>query len=323
MGLLDGRIALITGAGRGIGREHALAFARAGAAVVVNDTGTEPDGTGRDTGVAASVAAEITAQGGRAVASTDSVADPDGARRIVDTAVSAFGDLHVVVNNAAILRNAPLLEMSDDDFSAVLDVHLAGTFHVTRAAGRYWRDRAAAGAAQDRSVINTSSGSGLFTPLPTQANYAAAKAGIAALTSVAALELRRHGVRVNCYAPSAHRTRLTQGVPGMDRPRGAGGRDPYDPAASSPLLVWLAAADCPLTGQVLRVRDRSIGVAATWRVQDEVAREEPWTPEDLGAALARLDLPDPEADLMRALGTLDDSDAARAAFRARLDGTAG
>ncbi|WP_067963063.1 SDR family NAD(P)-dependent oxidoreductase [Nocardiopsis trehalosi] len=320
MGHLDGRIAVVTGAGNGIGREHARYFAAEGASVVVNDPGVAPDGSGGDPGVAARVVAEITAAGGTAVASTDSVADHEGARRVVATAVEAFGDLHAVVANAGILRNAPFLDMTPADLDAVLGVHLTGTFAVAQAAGRYWRGRHAAGDAADRSIVTTASGSGLFTPLPTQANYASAKAGVAALTTVAALELRRYGVRVNCYAPSAHRTRLTRDVPGMAAGPRADGHDPFDPRASSALVAYLASADCPLTGQVFQVHDRTVRVAQGWSVRGEVAADRPWTVDTLAEALAATDLEDPEAPLLRAMGALDDPDRARAAVRALLGG---
>lgn len=323
MGNLDGRIAIITGAGNGIGREHAHAFAREGASVVVNDPGVEPDGSGGDIGVAESVVKEITRFGGTAVASTDSVAHSEGAQRVIETAVRAFGDLHVLVNNAAILRNAPFLEMTEDDFTAVLDVHLKGTFAMTQQAGRHWRAQAESGAKADRSIINTSSGSGLFNPLPTQANYAAAKAGVAAISTVAALELRRYGVRVNCFAPSAHRTRLTVDVPGVPMDTAPGRTGPNDPGNSSALVGYLATADCPVSGQVFRVYDRAIGIAQGWSISEEVRGEEEWTVGGVGRALAAIAWEAPEEPLMRALGMLDDPEKAHAALRAFIDGSAG
>ncbi|GAA1090529.1 SDR family NAD(P)-dependent oxidoreductase [Nocardiopsis composta] len=318
MGSLDGRIAVITGAGNGIGREHALLFAREGAAVVVNDPGTAPDGSGSDASVAEAVARTIREAGGRAVASTDSVADPAGARRIVDTAVEAFGDLHAVVNNAGNLRNAPLVDMEDEDFDAVLGVHLKGTFSVTRAAARYWSARTAAGDRRDRSIVNTASGSGTFTPLPTQANYAAAKAGVAALTTVASLELRAYGVRVNAVAPSAHRTRLTRNVPGVSPGTGEGA-DPYAPDRSSPLTAHLSSAACTITGQLFQVHDRTVAVGRGWSLGERIRGDRPWTPEALGAALAELDLTDPADPLLAALDRLDDPERARALFRRALE----
>ena len=212
MGSLDGRVALITGAGRGIGREEALFFAAEGARVVVNDPGVAPDGTGGDAGVAEAVVAEIRAAGGEAVANTDDVADWEGARRMVAAAVTAFGDLHAVVNNAGNQRRRALVMMTEEEFDAVVGVHLKGTFAVSRWAARYWRDR---GDRADRAIVNTVSHSGLSNPGPTQSNYAAAKAGVAAMTTVHAIELARLGVRVNCVSPSMARTRLTAELPGM------------------------------------------------------------------------------------------------------------
>ncbi|MFB9877278.1 SDR family NAD(P)-dependent oxidoreductase [Planobispora siamensis] len=301
MGSLDGRVVLITGAGRGIGREEALFFAAEGAEVVVNDPGVAVDGTGGDAGVAAEVVEEITARGGRAVASTDSVADWDGARRMVETALRAFGDLHVVVNNATIERNAGLADLSEEDFDEVLAVKLKGTFAVTRWAARYWRDRFRAGVRADRAVVNTSSGSGLLNPLPAQASYAAGNAGIAALTVVAALELGRHGVRVNCVSPSMARTRLTLGVPGMSREPSATGFDPLHPAAVAPVAAYLASPACPFTGQVLSVRGGTVAVNHGWSLGGRIHKDGLWSVEELAEKVKELPVDDPFDELARAL----------------------
>ncbi|SMC89065.1 SDR family NAD(P)-dependent oxidoreductase [Kibdelosporangium aridum] len=250
MGALAGRVVLITGAGRGIGRAEALFFAAEGAKVVVNDPGVEPDGTGGDAAVAAAVADEIVARGGEAVANTDSVSDWDGAQRMVQTAIDTFGDLHVVVNNATIKADRAMTTMTESQFDDVVAVKLKGTFAVSRWAARYWQAQHAAGIRVDRAIVNTSSGSGLVNPLPGQANYAAANAGVAAMTISNALELARHGVRVNCISPSMARTRLTLEVPGVNA----------DPQAIAPVAAYLATEDCPLTGQVL-------GVSAVPRAQ--------------------------------------------------------
>ncbi|RBQ17150.1 short-chain dehydrogenase [Spongiactinospora rosea] len=301
MGSLDGRVVLITGAGRGIGREEALYFAGEGAKVVVNDPGVAIDGSGGDTGVAAAVVEEITARGGQAVANTDSVTDWEGARRMVETAVDTFGDLHVLINNATIERNRGMADLSEEDFDVVVAVKLKGTFAVTRWAARYWRERHAAGERVDRAVINTSSGSGLLNPLPAQSSYAAGNAGVAAMTTVGALELGRYGVRVNCISPSMARTRLTLEVPGMSE-KPADGFDPLSPAASAPVAAYLASAGCPLTGQVLSVRAGSVAVNHPWSRGDRVHKDGLWTVEELAEAMKGVSVDDPFDKLAQALG---------------------
>lgn len=283
MGALDGRVALITGAGNGIGREHALLFAREGARVVVNDLGGSTDGRGADGSAAQTVADEIVAAGGEAVASTTSVTDDGGAEAMVQQAVDAFGDLHVVVNNAGILRDRMLVSMTEEDFDAVVAVHLKGTFNVTRHAARYWRDQAKAGASEPRSIVNTASGAGLHGN-PGQTNYAAAKAGIAAMTIVNALELKRYGVRANCIAPLA-RTRLTLQTPGIDETMAG---TAFDPENVSPLVAALARADCPFTGQVFSVVGGSVGIYAGWSIDAEVETDGAWAVADLVAAMDAL-----------------------------------
>ena len=232
MGALDGRIAIITGAGRGIGREHALLFASEGAKVVVNDLGGALDGSGEEGTPAEQVAAEIVAMGGEAVANHDNVADWDGAKNLIDTAVEAFGDLHVLVNNAGNLRDRVLVNMSEDDWDAVIHVHLKGHFSPLHHAANYWREQAKAGKDVKASIINTSSTSGLLGN-PGQGNYGAAKAGIAALTVIAAMELERYGIRVNALAPNA-RTRMTESAPGLvdivQAPEDVATFDQWDPA---------------------------------------------------------------------------------------------
>ncbi|QYC41645.1 Putative short-chain type dehydrogenase/reductase [Nonomuraea coxensis DSM 45129] len=301
MGSLDGRVVLITGAGRGIGREEALFFAAEGAKVVVNDPGVAIDGTGSDAGVAAEVAEEITARGGQAVADTGSVTDWDGARRMVETALESFGDLHVVVNNAAIERNRGLADLPEEDFDEVVAVKLKGTFAVTHWAARHWRDRHQAGVHADRAVVNTSSGSGLFNPLPGQVSYAAGNAGVAALTTVAALELGRHGVRVNCVSPSMARTRLTLAVPGMSQEPPAGRFDPLHPAAVAPVAAYLAGATCPLTGQVLSVRGGTVAVSHGWSPGGHIHKDGLWSVEELAEKMKGLPRDDPFDKLAQAL----------------------
>jgi len=256
MGALEGRVAIITGAGRGIGREHALLFAAEGAKVVVNDLGGAVDGSGDDRTSAEQVVDELRAMGAEAVASGDDVASTEGARRLIATAVDTFGDLHVLVNNAGILRDRMLVNMSEEDWDSVIHVHLKGHFLPTRWAAAFWRERTKDGRAVSASVVNTSSTSGLLGN-PGQTNYGAAKAGIAAFTVIAAQELARYGVRVNAIAPAA-RTRLTEQTPGLGDlvkpPEDASKFDQWDPANISPMIAYLATADCPFTGETFFVQ---------------------------------------------------------------------
>jgi NAD(P)-dependent dehydrogenase (short-subunit alcohol dehydrogenase family) len=281
--MLQDRVAIITGAGRGIGREHALLFASLGAKVVVNDLGGAIDGSGSDISAAQSVVDEITAAGGQAVANTDSVSSFAGAKAMVDQAVSAFGDLHVVVNNAGILRDRMLVSMSEEEFDSVIAVHLKGTFSVTRHAADYWREQAKTGTVSDRAVVNTSSGAGLHGNVG-QTNYSAAKAGIAAMTVVNAKELTKYGVRANCIAPVA-RTRLTLQTPGMGEPMQ---NHLFDPGHVSPLVAVLAAETCPFNGQVFSVYGGSVGIYAGWSIAESVETEDRWTPDTLAAAMDKL-----------------------------------
>jgi len=244
MGTLDGRVVIVTGAGRGIGREHALCFAGEGAKVVVNDLGGDIDGTGADRAPAQLVVDEIKEMGAEAVANTDSVADWEGAQRLINTAIETFGDLHGLVNNAGILRDRVLVNMAEDEWDAIAAVHLKGHFCPTRFASAYWREQSKAGNEVNAAVVNTSSGAGLLGNFG-QANYAAAKAGIASFSMVAALELQRYGVRVNAIAPRA-RTRMTEEVLGSLV-------EYVDPAAVSPVVAWLVHEDCPVSGHVYSV----------------------------------------------------------------------
>ena len=288
MGHLDGRVAVITGAGRGIGREHALLFAREGAMVVVNDRGGAGDGSGSDAGPAQQVVDEITAAGGKAVANTDDVASWDGAAALVEQAVGEFGDLHVLVNNAGILRDAFLAGMDEKQWDDVIAVHLKGHAAPLHHAAAYWKAQTKAGVAVDGSVVNTSSASGTFMPNAGQANYGAAKAGIAALTLVAADELERVGVRVNAIAPIA-RTRLTLATPGMGALFAAevpeGEFDAFDPSNISPLVAWLASSDCALTGKVFAVQGGGISELAGWHDIRTIESEGPWTIDDIRTRL--------------------------------------
>ncbi|MBE9375904.1 SDR family NAD(P)-dependent oxidoreductase [Saccharopolyspora sp. HNM0983] len=289
MGSLRGRVAIITGAGRGIGREHALLFAGEGASVVVNDVGGGNDGTGSDSGPAQDVADEITAAGGTAVADGSDVADWRGAGALVDRAVAEFGRLDVLVNNAGILRDAFIAGMDEEQWDSVLGVHLKGHFAMLRHAAGHWKQRSKQGEDVRAAVINTASASGTFLPNPGQANYGAAKAGIAALTQVAAAELDRYGVRVNAIAPIA-RTRLTLATPGMgalfDEEPDEGEFDAFSPANIAPLVAHLAAEDCPFTGRVFSVQGGAIAELAGWHDVRTAQVDGPWTVRDVERELA-------------------------------------
>ncbi|GAD85250.1 SDR family oxidoreductase [Nocardia asteroides] len=288
MGKLDGRVAVITGAGRGIGREHALLFAREGAQVVVNDLGGANDGTGTDAGPAQQVVDEITAAGGVAVANTDDIATWAGAKALIDQAVGEYGTLDIVVNNAGILRDAFIAGMDESQWDAVIAVHLKGHAATLHHAAAYWKAQAKAGTPVAASVINTASASGTFMPNAGQGNYGAAKAGIAALTLVAADELERYGVRVNAIAPIA-RTRLTLATPGMGALFAAevpeGEFDAFAPANISPLVAHLAEAGCPLTGKVFAVQGGAIVELAGWHDVRTVETDGPWTIDEVAARL--------------------------------------
>jgi NAD(P)-dependent dehydrogenase (short-subunit alcohol dehydrogenase family) len=294
MGALDGRVAVITGAGRGIGREHALLFAAEGASVVVNDLVDEqhsgsPEGEGADTGPAQEVVNEITAAGGSAVANTDSVATWAGAKALVEQAVAEFGKLDVVVNNAGILRDAYLAGLEESQWDSVIAVHLKGHAAVLHHAAAYWKAQSKAGNQPSGAVINTCSASGVTLPNAGQANYGAAKAGIAALTLVAAEELERYGVRVNAIAPIA-RTRLTLATPGMGaifaQEVEEGEFDMFSPANIAPLVAYLATEKCPHTGQVFAVQGGSIQKLQGWTVSASTESGDPWTIDDVDGRLA-------------------------------------
>ena len=281
MGILEGRVAVITGAGNGIGRQHALLFASEGAKVVVNDLGGNPDGTGADASPAQKVVDEIVGAGGEAVANHDNVADFAGAGRLIAQAVDTYGQLDVLVNNAGILRDDFFHRMSEEDWDSVLLVHLKGHFSPLRHATDHWRARSKAGDTVNAAVINTASASGLYLPNPGQANYGAAKAAIAAMTLVTAAELGRLGVRVNAIAPAA-RTRLTEDVPGMvgelmKKPDDPDAFDAFDPAHISPLVAYLASDACDLTGKLFAVQGGAISEMHGWTVDEPVTTDGAWT----------------------------------------------
>jgi NAD(P)-dependent dehydrogenase (short-subunit alcohol dehydrogenase family) len=292
-GICDGRVAIVTGAGRGIGRGHALELARQGARVIVNDVGAAVDGEGSDTGPAQAVVDEIVAAGGEAAANTDDVADWAGAQRLVQQAIDSFGRLDVLVNNAGILRDRMIINMTEAEWDAVIRVHLKGTFAPLHHASVHWRERAKAGETVEGRVINTSSTSGLFAN-PGQGNYGAAKSGIASLTLIAAKELGRYGVTANAVAPGA-RTRMTEnlrprGAPGGARPTPSEGEwDPRSAENIAPLVTWLASEQsAKVTGQVFLVGGGRINVARNWERGPGFDKGARWDPAELGEIVPEL-----------------------------------
>ncbi|MEL7156285.1 MAG: SDR family oxidoreductase [Actinomycetota bacterium] len=260
-GLCEGRVAIVTGAGRGIGREHALMLASEGAKVVVNDLGGEVDGTGGDLSPAQQVVEEIKGMGAEAIANGDDVSSWEGAQRMVNMAVETFGGLDAVVNNAGILRDRMLSNMTEAEWDAVIQVHLKGTFAPARWAAAYWRERAKAGETNDGRIINTSSVSGIYGN-PGQTNYGAAKAGIAAFTIIAAQELHRYGVTVNAIAPGAL-TRMTENL-GMGQASDEE-KEQMSPRWIAPICTWLVSKEsAPVTGRVFEASGRVLGVANMW-----------------------------------------------------------
>ncbi|MGH3520895.1 MAG: SDR family oxidoreductase [Haloechinothrix sp.] len=286
-GIVAGRVVVVTGAGRGIGRCHALAFAHEGAKVVVNDIGVSLDGQGNSTGPAAEVVAEIEALGGEAVANTDDIAEWSGAQNLIDTAVAAFGGLDVLINNAGFLRDRMLVNLSEEEWDAVIRVHLKGHFGPMRHAAAYWRAQSKAGRQPEARVINTSSGAGLLGSVG-QGNYSAAKAGIASLTVVAAAEFARYGITVNAIAPAA-RTRMTEQAFAEDMAAPDGGFDAMAPENVSPLVVWLGSTESAgVTGRVFEVDGGRVSLAQGWRhgpVRDKGSR---WEPAELGPVVKEL-----------------------------------
>jgi NAD(P)-dependent dehydrogenase (short-subunit alcohol dehydrogenase family) len=285
-GICDGRVAIVTGAARGLGRAHALELARQGAAVVVNDVGAELDGTGGSSGPAAEVVAEVEALGGRAVVNGDDVSDWAGARRLVETAIDAFGGLDVVVNNAGVVRDRMFVSSEESEWDIVLAVHLKGHAAVARHAAAWWRDRSKAGSPVDARIVNTSSGAGLLGSIG-QSAYASAKAGIAALTLVQAAELGRYGVTSNALAPSA-RTRMTEGpfAEMMKRPDDPDTFDAMAPENVSPLVAWLASpASAHVTGRMFEVEGGKVSIAEGWHHGPIIDNGARWDPRDLGKAV--------------------------------------
>ena len=286
-GLCAGRVVIVTGAGGGLGRAHALAFAAEGAKVVVNDIGTSREGEGTSAAPAQQVVDEIIAAGGEAVANRDDVADWDGAAALIATAVDTFGGLDVLVNNAGFLRDRMLFGMSVEEWDAVVRVHMRGHFCTLRHAAGYWRERSKAGDAVDARIINTSSGAGLMGSVG-QGNYSAAKAGIVGLTLVAAAELGRYGVTVNAIAPAA-RTRMTEvAMPDM-MAKPDEGFDAMAPDNVSPLVVWLGSSESrEVTGRVFEVEGGIVSVADGWQHGPRVDKGARWAPAELGPVVRDL-----------------------------------
>jgi NAD(P)-dependent dehydrogenase (short-subunit alcohol dehydrogenase family) len=260
--LCEGRIAIVTGAGRGIGREHALMLAAHGAKVVVNDLGAAMDGTGGDVTPAQQVVDEIVAAGGEAVVNGDDVSSWEGAEALVKTAIATFGDLHVLVNNAGILRDRMLVNMTEAEWDAVIKVHLKGTFAPARHAAGYWRDQSKAGKPVDARIINTTSVSGIYGN-PGQSNYGAAKAGIAAFTTITSLELARYGVTVNAVGPNAL-TRMTENLSSKVA-ADEEAKEQMSPRWIAPIVTWLASTESAgVTGRVFEAAGDVLAVAEGW-----------------------------------------------------------
>ncbi|HEU5302464.1 MAG TPA: SDR family NAD(P)-dependent oxidoreductase [Acidimicrobiia bacterium] len=289
-GALEGRRVLVTGAGRGMGREHARLFAAEGARVVVNDTGVERDGTGHDPSVVGAIAAELTDAGAEVLASDDDVATMAGAEAAVATAVDAWGGLDVVVNNAGILRDRMFVNMTEDEWDAVIRGHLKSTFCTTRVAAGRWRDRTKAGDEVHAAVVNVSSTSGLMGAVG-QSNYGAAKAGIAAMTVILAEELGRYGVRCNAIVPVA-RTRMTEEVAGIAdvvrAPDDPAEFDVFHPAHVAPVVAWLATEACPVTGRVLYVRGGEVRLVEGWHYVQSWEHGGPTSIAEVDAALGAM-----------------------------------
>ena len=288
---LEGKVAIVTGAGRGLGRAHALLLAAEGARVVVNDPGAGVDGRGGDGGdLARGVVEEIESLGGAAVASDLDVAGWDGAARLVAVATEAFGGLDVLVNNAGILRDRALVNLDEDDFDAVVRVNLKGHVAPTRQAAAYWRERAKASGPVRAAVVNTVSTSGLVGN-PGQSHYGAAKAAVAAFTIIAAQELARYGVRVNAISPAA-RSRMTDTVPGLAQmfapPEDPGVFDPWDPANMSPFVAYLVSDRCEATGKVFSVQGGRIQLFEPWALGGTAEKNGRWTIEELAGAVPPL-----------------------------------
>ena len=289
-GMCEGRVAIVTGAGRGIGREYALMLAEQGAKVIVNDLGATRDGTGSDSSPAQQVVDEIKAMGGEAAVNGADVSDFAAAKEMIDQAVETFGGLDVVVNNAGILRDRMLTNMTEDEWDLVVKVHLKGTFAPARHAAAYWREQSKAGTPVKESIIHTSSTSGLLGN-PGQANYGAAKSGIATFSQICAMELSRYGVRSNAIAPAA-RTRLTEQTPGLSEvvkvPENASTFDVWAPGNVSPFVGYLATEGCEITGETYLVQGGVVQRFAPWTLSEKIDKGDRWTVAELAGEVGKL-----------------------------------
>ena len=286
MGICDGRVAIITGAGRGLGRAHALAFAAEGAKVIVNDVGASLTGEGHDVSPASEVVATIKAMGGEAVINDDDVSDWDGAGRMVQQAIDTFGRLDTLVCNAGIVRDRMIVNMSVDEWDAVMKVHLRRMFCPLRHAVDYWRAMSKAGTPVEARIITTSSGAGLFGSV-SQANYSAAKAGIASFTIVSAAELDRYGIKINGIAPSA-RSRMTQDAFAEMMKKPDSGFDAMDPANVSPVVVWLGSSACEISGRMFETSGGELSVADGWQHGQVFNKGTRYEAAEVGAVIADL-----------------------------------
>ena len=288
MAALEGRVAVITGAAGGLGREYARLFAAEGARLVLNDIGAARDGSGNDPSVVADLVADITATGADAVGNAEDITTMQGAERVLEQALDTYGEVHALVNSGGLLRDRMFVNMSEEEWDAVIRGHLRAHFCPSRILSAHWRDRSKAGDPVKASIVNTTSNAGLFSQSG-QSNYAAAKAGIAGLTITLAEELARYGIRVNAISPAA-RTRMTTEVPGMAEmvaaPQSDDEFDVYHPGNVAPAVAWLSTADCPLTGGVLYAQGGEIRVLEGWHYVETLDRGRRWTVDELSEDLA-------------------------------------
>ena len=289
MGALDGRVVVITGAAGGLGREYAALFASEGAQLVLNDIGAARDGSGSDAGVVQELVGEITATGADAVGNAEDIATMAGAEQVLAQALDTYGEVHALVNSGGLLRDRMFVNMSEDEWDAIIRGHLRAHFCPSRVLAGHWRDRSKAGDPVKASIVNTTSNAGLFSQ-PGQSNYAAAKAGIAGLTITLADELARYAIRVNAISPAA-RTRMTTAVPGMAEMVAAPASDEFDvyhPGNVAPVVAWLSAEHCPLTGAVLYAQGGEVRILEGWHEARTVDRGRRWTITELDEAFAEV-----------------------------------